>query len=54
MDGTSKITIYKPIREENKDIPKYLVQEDLDDLKEEISDLKQEIKDMKKAKKKDE
>lgn len=54
MDGTSRITVFKPFKDDIKEVPKYLIQEDLDDIKGEINDLKQEIKDMKKAKKKDE
>lgn len=65
IDGTSKIVVYKPIEESNKELPKYITMEDLnkeinkidlsdiDDIKEEIKDLKQEIKDLKKKKKGD-
>lgn len=54
MDGTSKMVVYKPYKDETRDVPKYLTQDDLEDMREDIKDLKQEIKDMKKAKKKDE
>ena len=59
-DGTSKITIYKPINEEQVEIPKYATLDDIkkeinnidlseiDDLKEEIRDLKKQLKDLKK------
>lgn len=62
-DGTSKTIIYKPINEEQKNLPKYVTIEDLDkaikeidlsdieDLKDKISDLKEEIKELKKKKK---
>lgn len=59
-DGTSKITVYKPVVENTKDTPKYVTFEDLessmskvDDLKEELRDLKQDFKDYKKNKKKE-
>lgn len=63
LDGTSKTVIYKPLTEEQKDIPKYITVDDLnkaikeidlsdiDDLKEKFSDLKDEIKELKKKKK---
>lgn len=54
MDGTSKTVVYKPPIEEEKEQPKYLVADDLKELKNDINDLKQEIKDLRKAKKKDE
>lgn len=64
-DGTTKITIYKPINETKEEI-KYITRDDMekaingldlgeiDDIKEEIKELKQEIKDLKKKKKGDE
>ena len=61
-DGTSKTTVYKPVTEEQKELPKYVTLEDvkkeisnidlsdLDDLKDEIKDLKKELKNIKKTK----
>lgn len=58
-DGTSKITIFKPIEEQNSEIP-YITQEELksalnelnldelDDIKEELRELKKQIKEIKK------
>lgn len=63
-DGTSKITIFKPITEENEE-KRYITSEELekslkhikidelDDIKDDISDLKQELKELKKKKKDD-
>lgn len=65
MDGTSKITIFKPITEQKEEI-KYITSEDmekaikeldfsdLDDIKDDIKELRQEIKEIKKNKKKEE
>lgn len=59
-DGTSKTTIYRPISEEQVEIPKYATLDDIkkeinnidlsdiDDLKEEIKELKKQIKEIKK------
>ena len=59
-DGTSKTTIYRPINEEQVEIPKYATLDDIkkeiekidlseiDDLKEEIRDLKKDLKSLKK------
>lgn len=59
-DGTSKTTIYRPINEEQGELPKYATLDDIkkeinnidlsdiDDLKEEIRDLKKQLKDLKK------
>ena len=59
-DGTSKTTIYRPISEEQVELPKYATLDDIkkeiekidlseiDDLKEEIRDLKKELKNLKK------
>lgn len=59
-DGTSKTTIYRPINEEQVEIPKYATLDDIkkeiknidlseiDDLKEEIRELKKQLKDLKK------
>lgn len=49
MDGTSKITVYKPIQ--GKEEPKYITIDDFDDLKEQFDELKQELKELKKKKK---
>lgn len=66
MDGTSKITIYKPTEEKTKDMPKYITKDDLEDvlddyginaledLKDDVNALKREIKDMQKKKVKSE
>lgn len=66
QDGTSKTTIYKPIEEEQKDLPKYITSDELkeilkefdlsekvDSLKDRLNDLKDEFKEFKKQKKKD-
>ena len=59
-DGTSKTTIYRPINDENIELPKYATLDDIkkeiekidlseiDDLKEEIRDLKKDLKSLKK------
>lgn len=59
-DGTSKTTIYRPISEEQAELPKYATLDDIkkeiekvdlseiDDLKEEIRDLKKDLKNLKK------
>lgn len=64
-DGTTKMTVYKPITEEQKDVPKYATMEDIknsieeldlseiDDIKEDLKDIKKELKDLKKKKKDD-
>lgn len=64
-DGTSKITIYKPSKENEKEQPKFvtideleksisdIVIDEINDLKDEIKDIKQELKDIKKKKKDD-
>ena len=64
-DGTSKITVFKPILEDKEEI-KYITEEDmkkalnsldfseLDDIKDDIKDLRQEIKDLRRIKKKEE
>lgn len=61
-DGTSKTTVYKPVTEEQKELPKYVTLEevkkeisnidlsDLDDIKDEIRELKKELKNIKKTK----
>lgn len=64
-DGKSKITIYKPIEEDNIETPKYVTTDDLkkaiddidlsgiDKLEDKFQDLKDEIRDLKKNKKKE-
>ena len=59
-DRTSKTTIYRPISEEQVELPKYATLDDIkkeinnidlsdiDDLKEEIRELKKQLKDLKK------
>lgn len=61
IDGTSKITVFKPVTEQ-KEENRYITHEDmkkaingidlseLDDIKEDLKDLKKEIKDLKKKK----
>ncbi len=63
-DGTTKLTIFKPVVEQKEEV-KYLTQEDMkkaiddldlsqiDDLKDDIKDLRQEFKDFKKNIKKE-
>ena len=63
-DGTTKLTIFKPVVEQKEEV-KYLTQEDMkkaiddldlsqiDDLKDDIKDLRQEFKDLKKNIKKE-
>ena len=46
MDGTSRITVYKPIVEESKTV-KYITDEDLKDIKSEIKSLKKQLKELK-------
>lgn len=62
MDGTSKMVVYKPIVEKEKEV-KYVTYEDLEkslkkydtsDLEDEISEIKKELKEFKKSKKKEE
>lgn len=57
MDGTSKITIYKPIEENEKEQVIYVTKEelnkaldkfDMSDITDEIKEIKKEIKDIKK------
>lgn len=64
IDGTSKITIYKPITEQKEEI-RYITREDMEsalndlnneeieDIKDELKEIKQELKDLKKKKKED-
>ena len=63
-DGTSKITVFKPVLDENTEI-RYVTADDmkkalseldfseLDDIKDELKELRQEFKDFKKNKKRD-
>lgn len=57
MDGTSKITIYKPVEENEKEQVIYVTKEelnkvldkfDISDITDEIKDIKKEIKDIRK------
>lgn len=62
LDGTSKITIFKPIQEQKEEI-RYITREDMEnalndlnneeiqDIKDELKDIKQELKDLRKKKK---
>ena len=62
MDGTSKMVVYKPIKEDNDDSKKFVTFEemqselakidilDLEDLKDEIKEIKKQLKSMKKPK----
>ena len=62
MDGTSKMVIYKPVKEDNDDSKKFVTFEemqnelakidilDLEDLKDEIKEIKKQLKIMKKPK----
>lgn len=65
MDGTSKMVIYKPIKENNDDSKKFVTFEemqseldkidilDLEDLKDEIKEIKKQLKEFKNKKSKD-
>lgn len=65
MDGTSKMTVYKPIKENNDDSKKFVTFEemqselakidilDLEDLKDEIKEIKKQLKEFKSKKSKD-
>ena len=44
MDGTSKIVVYKPVVEEEKEPVKYVTFDDLKDIQEKISNLEEKIK----------
>lgn len=62
IDGTSKIIVYKPVEDTNKNQPNYVTFEDLnkivpdiditdiEDLKEDMKEIKKQLKDMKKNK----
>lgn len=62
MDGTSKMVIYKPVKEDNDDSKKFVTFEemqnelakidilDLEELKDEIKEIKKQLKSMKKPK----
>ena len=45
LDGTSKITVYKPVIEEEKPTPKYVTFDDLKDIQEKISNLESKLGD---------
>lgn len=63
-DGTTKITIFKPVSEQKEEI-RYITREDMEkalkdldfseieDIKDELKDIKQELKDLRKKKKED-
>ena len=65
MDGTSKMVIYKPVKENNDDSKKFVTFEemqselaeidilDLEDLKDEIKEIKKQLKEFKTKKSKD-
>lgn len=65
MDGTSKIVIYKPVKENSDDSKKFVTFEemqselakidilDLEDLKDEIKEIKKQLKEFKSKKSKD-
>ena len=62
MDGTSKMVVYKPVKEDSDDSKKFVTFEemqselakidilDLEDLKDEIKEIKKQLKSMKKPK----
>lgn len=43
LDGTSKITVYKPVIEEEKSTPMYVTFDDLKDIKEQIKDIENRL-----------
>ena len=61
-DGTSKTIVYKPIQEQEKEMPKYVTIDevkkeiekidlsDIEDIKEELREIKKQLKDLKKDK----
>ena len=65
MDGTSKMVVYKPVKEDNDDSKKFVTFEemqselakidilDLEDLKDEIKEIKKQLKEFKSKKSKD-
>ncbi len=65
MDGTSKMVVYKPVKEDNDDSKKFVTFEemqselakidilDLEDLKDEIKEIKKQLKEFKVKKSKD-
>lgn len=50
MDGTSKIVIFKPSVEQQKEPVQYLTNSDLEDIREELEELHRELRDLKKKK----
>lgn len=48
QDGTTKTIIYKPIEEKEEEKPKYLLENDLDEVKDQIDDIFDELKEIKK------
>ena len=45
LDGTSKIVVYKPVVEEEKEVIKYVTFDDLKDIQEKISNLENKLGD---------
>ena len=43
LDGTSKITVYKPVVEEEKPTPKYVTFDDLEEIKNHIQDIENKL-----------
>lgn len=43
MDGTSKIVVYKPVVEEEKEITKYVTFDDLKDIQEQIKTIEEKL-----------
>lgn len=43
LDGTSKITVYKPVVEEEKPTPKYVTFDDLEEIKTHIQDIENKL-----------
>ncbi len=50
MDGTSKIVVFKPSVEQQKEPVQYLTIDDLEDIKEDVQDIRRELKELKKKK----
>lgn len=50
MDGTSKIVVFKPSVEQQKEPVRYLTIDDLEDIKEDVQDIRRELKELKKKK----
>lgn len=50
MDGTSKLVVFKPSVEQQKEPVQYLTIDDLEDIKEDVQDIRRELKELKKKK----